>query len=223
MSTIDKLVLSLILCSVVTVQAEELLVYTFDDQSPAVSSVSAYLEASDVDFADTSFAPNRSFLLGNPAPGVLANASGTELKARLPAEALSFNTYIGFKVSPDKHYEIDLACFKVDAQGLNGALGEAGSTTEYAFGLYSSVDGWKSTADMIGKSQSITFTSTEGGHIQGGFTTLTFNIESLPNLDSDIEFRLYIWVPETGGSTPNNNRRLSLDNIILDGSVSPKL
>ncbi|MDP0495678.1 MAG: PEP-CTERM sorting domain-containing protein [Verrucomicrobiota bacterium JB024] len=217
-----KLLLSLLLCSAASSQAAELLIYNFDGRSLSPTITASNCDAGDIDLltANTGFATNTSSLLGNPAPGILADASGTQLNARTAADALTSNDYLSFTVTPDTNYQMNLSSFTVDAQGLNGSLGVSGSTTEYSFGLYSSIDGWASTSDMIGSPQSISFTSTVDGNEQGGFSTLTFDISSLASQTTGTEFRLYVWVSTITGTTPNNNRRLSLDNLALDGSVT---
>lgn len=213
-----SLTLSLLLGASVAAQAA--VIYGFNDQSLSPTTTPDYLNASNISFASTGFATNTTIDLGNPAPEILANAD-TELNARSAGDALTKNDYISFTVTPDVGILFDATSFKIDALALNGSLGQPGSTTEYSFGLYSSVDGWASTSDMIGSSQSLSFTSTAAGRQLGNWNTLTFDITSLTDLNSDTEFRLYVWVSNITGSTPNNNRRLALDNITLSTIPEP--
>lgn len=220
MKAIRSLTLAILLCSSIAVQAADLL-YGFDSQTLSPTTTPAYLDATNIAFASTGFATNTNVDLGNPAPGILANAD-TELNARSAADALTKDDYISFIITPDMGTLVDATSFTIDARALNGAAGLSGSTTEYSFGLYSSVDGWTSTANMIGSSQSIPFTSTADGRQLSDWTTLTFNIASLTDLGADTEFRLYVWVSNITGATPNNNRRLALDNVTLSTSSIPE-
>ncbi len=222
MKTIPKLILSLTLCGAVTMQAETLLTYNFDGQAPTASSVDANLGATNIGFASTGFVYVNSDALGNPKPSILANASGSQLGSRTAAEALTNNDYIGFTVTPDTDYQMDLASFKIDAQAIYGATGVAGDVTEFSFGFYSSVDGFDNTGDQIGSTQTISYENPSTGANQGGFSTYTFNVASLSGLSTATEFRFYVWVSDLQGDITNyNNRRLTLDNVTLEGSVTP--
>lgn len=214
MKIIPSLTLSILLCSSVATQAADSLIYGFNGQSLSPTATPAYLDATNISFGSTGFATNTTVDLGNPAPGILANAD-TELNARTAADALTKNDYISFTITPDVGTLFDATGLKIDALALNGSAGLSGSTTEYSFGLYSSMDGWASTSDMIGSPQSVSFTSTANGRQLGNWTTQTFDITSLTGLSEDTEFRLYVWVSDITGTTPNNNRRLALDNITL--------
>ena len=124
-------------------------------------------------------------------------------------------------MTPDSGFEMDLTSFKLDVQALYGTLGVSGDMTEFSFGLFSSVDGFDNTGDMIGSSQNISYTNPSDGANQGGFSTLTFDLSSTTKLSTPTEFRMYVWVSTlTGDNTNYNNRRLALDNVILDGTVS---
>lgn len=197
--------------------------YEFNDSTYLVidtnaSSTASNLSAGDIDVTPGGFVSTTSAALGNPIPAILSDASFPKLNRATAADALAENDYIGFTINPDTGHRLDPASFQIDAQAIYGTSTTAGDETEWAFGLFSSVNGFDGTEDMIGSPQSISLTST-GTASQGGYSTLTFDTTSLGTQPSSVEFRLYIWTPTVTGSGPRNNRRLTLDNITLNGDV----
>lgn len=220
-----KLTLSALLSSAVITQAQ-LVSYEFDGSTwetvnPDPTAVAENVSAEPIDVAPAGFGPTTSPALGNPKPSLIANASFPNLNKTFAVEALAENDYIGFTVTPADGFALSLTDLTVDVQAIYGPSTTAGDKTEWAAGLFSSVNGWSDPSKQIDTEKTISLTSS-GSALQGGFSTRTFDLSSLGKQSSSVEFRLYIWTPDVTGPGPRNNRRLTIDNITLNGHVTSK-
>lgn len=207
----------------ITTQADCIVSYEFTCSTcltidTNASSADSNLSAGAIHVTPGGFVPNLAPFAGNPVPGIAADA--TALNEATAGDALAANDYIGFTVTPNTGFAVNPSHLTVDVQKIYGTTTTTGDNTVWTFGLYSSADGFSSTNNMIGKSQSVTYTST-GAASHSGFSTLTFDLSSLEEQTSAVEFRLYIWTPFVTGPGPRNNRRINLDNVALYGKTAP--
>lgn len=118
-------------------------------------------------------------------------------------ESITDNSYWTFTVTPGESVEMDTTSLSFSRSVLNSNL-------HLSYFLSSSVDGF---------SNPITGT-TQLAQTGSSYTTVNFDlnsITSLQNLTAPIEFRLYMWASNGGGSSGS---RWGFDNITLNADLS---
>ncbi len=160
---------------------------------------------------------------GNPLPSIKENFANNGFSSTTLDNAISNDDYFSFTLTPTNGNTLifggsDSVSF--DTQIFYGGAPEDPVSTTLSFSLLSSVDGFASSADQIGTTQ--TFTFNDVGGTSSGFSNLSISLASLGAIGTDVplELRLYVFREFSGsGNLPNVSARfMNIDNIVTTGT-----
>jgi hypothetical protein len=178
--------------------------YNFTGSSSAASTEAANVTADDFIIGSGISSTESGFYgsVGNPAAAVFVRADQTTE----PVSPTS-NDYIGFTVTPDSGYELDLTSLSFD-YAFTDSAGDSGLNA--TFTLRSSIDGF---AGNIASFNRVLTPQTGTPFLNTGAIDLSG--ASYQGLTDSITFRIYLTDNSSG-----NSRTLRVDNVVLSGDVS---
>ncbi len=144
------------------------------------------------------------------------------------SDALTNNDYLSFTLTPDAGKALsftagDTITFDFQISYTSNPGGDPTDTT-FTAALFTSVDGFASTASQVGASQSIAVVDLAEDS-SSGYEAKSISLSSLGNagVDSSVEFRLYFVSENPSSGEPNqifsSRRFLDIDNIEVNGAV----
>ena len=167
--------------------------------------------------------PQGDTVRGNPVPSIKDQFTNTGFSATTLDSAIDNDDYFSFTLTPTSGNTLNFGgsdSVSFDTQIFyTGDAVDPGSTT-MSFSLLSSVDGFASSADQVGTTQTFTFNNVGG--TESGFSNLSISLASLGTIGTDVplELRLYVFREFSGsGDVPFASERfMNIDNIVTTGS-----
>lgn len=190
------------LCSWMVSTADGALISAFTFTGPSSTASTSVVEVTTSAFADGDGTVDFSTTIGNPAPSVFKSYTD------LPDGAFNSTAWLGFSVSPNAGYELDLTSLEFDVR-RDQVSGMNASNAQVTIEVRASLDGF-STDSTIG---SYVLTANGGNFTADLSYVLTTQDLVLPQT---LGLRLYL---RDGGRT-GTDIGFYLDNVELYGTVA---
>lgn len=166
---------------------------------------------------------------GGSSYGIKDNFTNAGIASTSLSDALSSDDYLSFTLTPGAGNTLSFTAgdtITFDLQVFHSANpGGDPTDTTFTAALFTSVDGFASTASQVGDSQSISVVDL-AENASSGYEAKSISLSSLGStgIDTSVEFRLYFVSENPSTGEPNqifsSRRFLDIDNIVVNGAVA---